>query len=247
MRALITLTLWAITHLSYAITNIEERRLTEHDSGWQRIIELGFNGESGNNKKRQWNNAVNASWQNDDIRFFSWASYQYGSSNDIKTDDNAFFHNRLVFNHRRVWAQEVYTQYQSDPFAALERRLLFGAGLRYQHRFSETSFINQGIGVFHEEVREREQKINIEQQTRLSLYTFKTWNSGTYRLQSTLYLQPVINDMDDVKAIWQWALVMPLGPRTEWRWQWQSNWDSKPPANTVKDNHKTQFKWAFRF
>lgn len=247
MRALITLLLLSMAHLTQAITNIEERRLTEQAAGWQRIIELGFNGESGNNKKRQWNNALNASWQNDDIRFFTWASYQYGTSNDTTTDDNAFLHNRVVFNHRRVWAQEIYLQYQSDPFAALEQRILVGSGLRYQHRFSDTSFLNQGIGLFHEEVRERETDLHVVQRTRASLYTFMTWRPSTYRFQSTVYVQPVVDDLTDIKAIWQWALIVPLGQRTEWRWQWQSSWDSKPPANTFKENHKTEFKLAFRF
>lgn len=247
MRVLITLVLLSMAHLAQAITNIEERRLKDQDDGWQRIVELGFNGESGNNRKRQLNNALNISWQNEDIRFFTWASYQYGTSNGNKTDDNSFLHNRVVFNHRRVWAQEIYLQYQSDPFAALERRILLGSGVRYQHRFSDTSFINQGIGIFHEEMREREDTLTISQKTRLSLYTFKMWNPGTYRVQSTLYVQPAFDDIEDVKAIWQWALVVPLGQRTEWRWQWQSSWDSKPPANTFKENHKTQFRLAIRF
>lgn len=231
-----------------AITNIEERRLQKDEQGFAGRMELGLDAQAGNNDKRKWSAAFNANWQNDDYRLFSWASRLYETSNGQRTDDDTFFHTRVVRNHRRLWAEEAFIQYERDPFAALSFRALTGAGVRYQRQLNERLRWNQGTGVFHEWVREEETAgERRDQLTRLNLYTHLQWQLATIKLQTTLYFQPVINEPADQRALWQLAATIPLGSQIDLKWQWQTRWDSRPPEGIEEQNHQTQLRLGINF
>lgn len=237
-----------LSFTAQAITNVEEKRAADDQLGWSGKAEVGFDAESGNNEKRKWNLGLNGNWQNDNKRFFTWGSRSYESSNGERTDDDTFIHSRLVLNRREIWSEEFYAQYERDPFAALAHRALIGAGMRYQHAFDEQTRLYQGLGFFHEEVRERVlDEDNSSQLTRLSLYTHIQWRLAYSKLQSTLYFQPSVDEPSDQRALWQLALTLPLGTHTDIKWQWQSRWDTRPPEGTEYHNHQTQLKLVVRF
>ncbi|WP_430461613.1 DUF481 domain-containing protein [Thalassolituus sp. LLYu03] len=248
MRILIAVAATAMTLPALAITNIEEKRARDEEPGWHSKAELGFDAESGNNEKRNWNVGLNTSWQNDEDRFFAWGTRAYGSSNGARTDDDAFFHGRFVHHHKAAWSQEVFAQYERDPFAALVHRTLLGAGIRHQNLFSGDSRWFQGAGAFHEEVRERDSEGEYDNQlTRLNLYSHLQWQAGYGMVQTTVYVQPSIDDSDDVRALWQFAYSVPVASQAEVKWQWQSRWDTQPPEGTEYHNHQTHLKLVLRF
>ena len=231
-----------------AITNIEERRLQKDQQGFAGRVELGLDAQAGNNEKRKWSAALNGNWQNDQYRVFSWASRLHETSNGRRTDDDTFFHTRVVRNHRRHWAQEAFVQYERDPFAALSSRALTGAGLRYQQKLDDNLLWSQGTGLFHEWVREEEASgEQSDQLTRLNLYTHLQWQLPAVKLQTTLYFQPVVDEPADQRALWQLAASIPLGSQVELKWQWQSRWDSRPPQGIEKENHQTQLRLGINF
>ncbi len=231
-----------------AITNIEERRSASDQSGFSGRTELGLDAQAGNNDKRKWSAALNINWQGERHRMFAWGNRLYESSNGRRTDDDTFVHSRLVLNYRDRWAEEMFVQYERDPFAALSARSLAGAGLRYQQHINEQLRWFQGSGLFYERVSEEEPDgVQTHQFARLNLYTHLQWQLPEATLQTTLYFQPRANDLADQRALWQFAISLPLGDRTELKWQWQSRLDTRPPADTEKENHQTQVKLAIRF
>lgn len=248
MRFLTAVIGTALTLPALAITNIEEKRAREDQPGWHSKAEAGFDAESGNNEKRQLSIGLNTSWQNEQDRFFAWGSRTYGTSNGIRTDDDTFFHGRFVHNHRQTWSEEAFAQYERDPFAALMHRALVGVGIRHQNLFSGDSRWYQGVGIFHEEVQEKDsQREYSDQLTRLNLYSHLQWQLEHSLLQTTLYVQPSVDNPDDVRSLWQIAFSVPVASQAEVKWQWQSRWDTRPPEGTEYHNHQTHLKLVLRF
>jgi putative salt-induced outer membrane protein YdiY len=248
MRILSAALLAALCFPAAAITNVEEKRAVDEKPGWHSKAEVGFDAESGNNEKRKWRVGLNTSWQNETDRFFAWGNRAYGSSNGARTDDDTFFHARFVHNHMASWSQEGFAQFERDPFAALLHRMLIGAGVRYQQSFAQESRWFQGAGIFHEQLQERAEGSEYSNQlTRLNLYSHLQWRLNPSMIQTTIYVQPSVDDTDDVRALWQLAITLPVASQTDLKWQWQSRWDTKPPEGTEYHNHQTHLTLAFRF
>lgn len=232
-----------------AIVNVEERRDATPKDGVQGTLELGLDSQWGNNDKRRWSGGINLNWQGQEHRFFAWGNRLYETSNGTRTDDDTFAHARLVLHSRERWSQEFFTQYERDPFARLQDRTLAGAGLRYQWPVSEDMRWFQGFGMFRERVTETSSLGDDTQWlTRASFYTHMFWRlPERYSLQSTLYLQPEVSDHDDLRALWQLSVTVPLTTYLSLKWQWQSRFDNRPPDNTERSNHETRLRLALYF
>lgn len=245
-RPLLVLTLIPLQTL--AITNIEEKRRAQDNDGWQNSAVVGFDAQSGNTKERDWNVGLNTSWQNSEHRAFGWYTRSYESVNDERTSDNTFAHLRFVRHFRASIGQEAFLQYERDPFAQLKYRFLAGGGIRLQKTWQDDQLIRQGIGAFHEEIKEDNGMGETEAQlTRLNLYTHGETPLGYSHILGTVYLQPSIDDTDDVRALARFKMRLPLASNTDLNWQWQTRWDSRPPEGAEELNHQTQLSVAVRF
>lgn len=246
-RALLALLLLPLTQVQ-AITNIEEKRRDQDADGWQNSASAGFDAQSGNNEKRIWNLGLNTSWQSPVNRVFGWYTRNYESLNSETASDNTFSHLRYVHNHRDFFGQETFLQYERDPFAALQYRFLAGAGVRFQKRWQDDQVIRQGVGLFHEQVKETEADgSETTELTRLNLYTHGETKLGYSHLLGTIYLQPSVDDTDDVRALARLTLRIPVSKATDLRWNWQTRYDSMPPEGTEYHNHQTQLAVSVRF
>ncbi|MEQ3693512.1 MAG: DUF481 domain-containing protein [Alcanivorax sp.] len=231
-----------------AITDIEAKRRNQSADGWASSINAGFDAASGNSKKRNWNLGLNTGWQNTDHQVFGWYARTYESVNDDSVTDTTFSHLRYVRHYRETFGQETFLQYERDPFAALQSRFLAGAGVRFQYFWQPTQLIRQGVGLFHEQVEETNGDGAIEAQlTRANLYTHGETPFGLGKLAGTVYLQPSIDDTEDLRALGRLSYSVPVASNTDLSWQWQARWDSKPPEGIERRNITTQFAVSVRF
>ena len=232
----------------HAITDIEAKRRNQDVDGWGSSVSAGFDAASGNSKKRNWNLGLNTGWQNTNNQIFGWYSRTYESVNDDSVTDNAFAHLRFVHNYREIFGQETFLQYERDPFSALQYRFLAGVGIRLQHQWKANQLVRQGIGLFHEQVEETQGDGSIEAQlTRVNLYTHGETPLGLGKFSGTVYLQPSIDDTDDLRALGRLTYSVPVASNTDLSWQWQTRWDSKPPEGIERRNNTTQLAVSVRF
>ena len=164
----------------------------------------------------------------------------------------------MIHNHRKVIASEYFLQYEQDPFSGLKRRFLQGAGLRW-HSWHKPNIDNkqssgdsfQGLGVFNEQVREVDLgRTETDQLYRANIYSHWLYqNSGERPLSTsiTLYVQPNLADTDDIKALLQGQVSLPINKKLHFQWKWQSNWDSRPPSDKAKRVHETVMELKYIF
>jgi len=243
---------------SYAITNIEKERTAKLESGWNGHIHLKFNSKSGNNDKTDLGIGSHIRWNNDPFKWLNWYSRNYQRNNGITSNDETFFHTRLIHNHQQIIATEYFLQYEDAPFSGIKRRALEGLGLRLRSWFKPQTELNhssgesyQGIGIFSEQIREVDLgKTQTEQHFRANLYSNWLYQHSGERAISTsitLYVQPNLADSEDVKALLQAQLSLPINEQLHLQWKLQSNWDSRPPSGVSKEVHETnvQLKYSF--
>ena len=243
---------------SQAISNIEKERTAKSAEGWNGNVRFKFSGKDGNNEETEWGIGSHISWNNKQFKWLNWYSRDYERNNGYRSDDKTFLHTRLIHNHQQTIASEYFLQYEQAPFAGLKRRLLQGVGMRWHswHRAnnedkqsSGDSF--QGLGVFNEQVREVDLgSTQVEQRYRGNLYSHWLYQHSGERAISTsatLYIQPDLANIDDVKALLQAQVSIPISDQLHLQWKWQSNWDSRPPSGISKEVHETkmQLKYAF--
>ncbi len=255
---LLVLCLGIFSQPSQAISNIEKERTSKKDEGWNGNLRFKFSGKDGNNEETELGLGAHLRWSNDTISWLNWANHEYDRNDGNTTDDETFIHSRLIHNHRKVIASEYFLQYEQDPFSGLKRRFLQGAGLRW-HSWHKPNIDNkqssgdsfQGFGVFNEHVREVDfGRTETDQLYRANIYSHWLYqNSGERPLSTsiTLYVQPNLADTDDIKALLQGQVSLPINKKLHFQWKWQSNWDSRPPSDKAKRVHETVMELKYIF
>lgn len=243
---------------SFAITNIEKERTAISEAGWNGHIRLKFNGKTGNNDEAELGIGSHIRWNNEKLKWLNWYSRDYERNNGTLSNDATFFHTRLIHNHQQVIATEYFLQYEQAPFSGIKRRALEGMGIRFRSWFKpqteqkqSSGESYQGIGIFNEQVREVDLgSTQVEQRFRGNLYSHWLYQHSGEKAVSTgitLYIQPDLADFDDVKALLQAQVSVPISEQLHLQWKLQSNWDSRPPSDVSKEVHETtlQLKYSF--
>lgn len=243
---------------SFAITNIEKERTAKSEEGWNGHVRLKFNGKSGNNDETDLGIGSHIRWNNETVKWLNWYSRDYQRNNGITSNDQTFFHTRVIHNHQQVIATEYFLQYEQAPFSGIKRRALEGVGVRFRSWFKpqteqkqSSGESYQGIGVFNEQVREVDLgSTQVEQRFRGNLYSHWLYQNAGERAISTsvtVYIQPDLANVDDVKALLQAQVSLPINEQLHLQWKLQSNWDSLPPSGVTREVHETnvQLKYSF--
>jgi putative salt-induced outer membrane protein YdiY len=231
----INLILWATPALSQV--NTESMAAQASESGWAYELNASITLKRGNTESL----AVGAGsklrfltlhhdadlpkggepWFRD--RFLAVGNFTYESSSGDRIDNEAFAHLRWTrMWHPRV-GHELYSQVEYAEFRRLNRRLLFGGGVRTVIANREIVQFWVGTGYFVEledydlsELR----PIDFEsQQTnhRWSSYVALKLNDKEENVQwvNTLYIQPRFDDFADYQLLYESSLsVVILGPMT---------------------------------
>lgn len=255
---LLLLFLTTVPFQSHAITNIEKERTSKAEEGWNGNVRFKFSGKDGNNEETDWGIGSHIRWNNTEFKWLNWYSRDYQRNNGYRSDDETFLHSRLIHNHQQTLASEYFLQYQQAPFSGVKRRLLQGVGLRWNSWDKKNTGTKQssgegfqGIGLFNEQVREVDLgSTQTEQLYRANFYSHWLYQHSGERAISTsatLYIQPDLADSDDIKALLQAQISIPINEQLHLQWKWQSNWDSRPPSGVSKEVHETkmQLKYAF--
>lgn len=243
---------------TFAITNIEKERTAQSEDGWNGHIHLKLNGKSGNNDEAELGIGSHARWNNQTLKWLNWYSRDYERNNGVLSNDETFFHTRLIHNHQKIIATEYFLQYEQAPFDGIKRRALEGIGLRWRnwfkpqgdtHQSSGESY--QGLGIFNEQVREVDAgRTQTEQLVRANLYShwlYQNAGENAVSTSATLYIQPDLADTDDVKALLQAQVSVPISDKLHLQWKLQSNWDSRPPSEAAKETHETTMQLKYKF
>lgn len=226
---------------SSQIVNMESSR-KENLIGSHLQINVGLNGSSGTVDRTNYSlegrvdvNSIN--WQR-----FAIFSYKREEKDDSITSNNTFMHLRGVRKLSPLVAIEGFIQLSEKPLQKIKRRELIGAGIR----LSPYKSIKIGLGLFNE----NEERILSEarETVRINSYLTNSFNiSESASFDTTLYIQPDVEDFSEIRSYLVLGLRLKISERFSSIITYENTYDSSPPPLTDKSNSFYGVKFSFEY
>jgi putative salt-induced outer membrane protein YdiY len=236
------LSLFLLNDLVFAqIVNMESAR-KESLSGFQFQANFGLNGSSGTVDRTNYSVETRLDYNSNKWQRFGVFSYKREEKDDSITSNNTFFHLRAVRKVNNLVSWEVFSQLSEKPLQKIKRRELFGAGVR----LSPYKTLRIGLGLFDE----NEERILSETRktTRLNTYITNDFKiSDTATFESTLYIQPDIDDFSEVRSFFVAGLRLKITEKFSSIISYENTYDSSPPPSTDQSNSFYGIKFSFEY
>ncbi|HEY7772347.1 MAG TPA: DUF481 domain-containing protein [Marinagarivorans sp.] len=219
---------------AWAISNIEDQRPGPPEEGVSGSVELGLSGKTGDSREEDYTLNARLNYRQGDEIFFVIGSREYGSTRDIKDDDNSFVHARWMHQLNAKWTTEAFVQWEQDVFSNLVSRRLAGGGLRYAIASKEDVFsLAVGAGGFREyESLDLGTTERDSQLWRCNTYlSYSHQLSSNTAISSTTYVQPAVDDFDDLRALFTMSLNVKVSKALNLRVSYEAKYDSRPAKN----------------
>ena len=151
-------------------------------------------------------------------------------------------HLRGVRKISPLLAIEGFIQLSEKPLQKIKRRELIGAGIR----LSPYKSIKVGLGVFNED---EERVLSKSRETvRINSYITNSFNiSESASFESTLYIQPDIEDFSELRSYLVLGLRLKISERFSSIITYENTHDSSPPPLTDKSNSFYGVKFSFEY
>lgn len=231
MTRLLSIILFCVPTSAFAITNIESQRLNNTTPGTKGNISFTLDGEVSESDEFTLGSAITfiRSYSRDE--WIVLLNREYSEIDSEVNTDETLLHVRHLTKHNPHWGHEVFTQYEEDLFSDLAKRTLLGAGVRYTLDANpELKTANHfGFGLFYEDEEYADTILeDDEQNVRLNIYwSYRNKLAENTTYTSTLYFQPDVNALDDIKGLWQNAVTVSVTSTISLSVTW----------NVIHDNH----------
>ena len=223
------------------IVNMESAR-KENLSGFHFQANLGLNGSSGTVDRTNYSVETRLDYNSNRWQRFGVFSYKREEKDDSITSNNTFLHLRAVRKVNDLVSWEIFAQLSEKPLQKIKRRELFGAGLR----FSPFKSLRIGLGLFDE--NEKRILSETRKTTRLNTYITNDFKiSDTAIFESTLYIQPDIDDLSEVRSFFVAGLRLKITEKFSSIISFENTYDSSPPPNTDESNIFYGIKFSFEY
>lgn len=223
------------------IVNMESSR-KEGLIGSHFQINIGLNGSSGTVDRTNYSLEGRVDVNSDKWQRFGILSYKREEKDDSITSNNTFLHLRGVRKISPLLAVEGFIQLSEKPLQKIKRRELIGAGIR----LSPYKSIKVGLGVFNED---EERVLSKSRETvRINSYITNSFNiSESASFESTLYIQPDIEDFSELRSYLVLGLRLKISERFSSIITYENTNDSSPPPLTDKSNSFYGVKFSFEY
>lgn len=223
------------------IVNMESSR-KEGLIGSHFQINIGLNGSSGTVDRTNYSLEGRVDVNSDKWQRFGILSYKREEKDNSITSNNTFLHLRGVRKISPLLAVEGFIQLSEKPLQKIKRRELIGAGIR----LSPYKSIKVGLGVFNED---EERVLSKSRETvRINSYITNSFNiSESASFESTLYIQPDIEDFSELRSYLVLGLRLKISERFSSIITYENTNDSSPPPLTDKSNSFYGVKFSFEY
>ena len=223
------------------IVNMESSR-KEGLIGSHFQINIGLNGSSGTVDRTNYSLEGRVDVNSDKWQRFAILSYKREEKDDSINSNNTFLHLRGVRKISPLLAVEGFIQLSEKPLQKIKRRELIGAGIR----LSPYKSIKVGLGVFNED---EERVLSKSRETvRINSYITNSFNiSESASFESTLYIQPDIEDFSELRSYLILGLRLKISERFSSIITYENTHDSSPPPLTDKSNSFYGVKFSFEY
>lgn len=206
---------------------------------------VGFDAQGGNTDVVEIGAEGNLRFVTDRHTLRLMAGYDFEQADGEDQSDDSFVH--LRHNRRLTHGLHslLFAQWQRNPFQRLTRRVLLGAGARFDALADERGHLT--LGAAHMAEFERVEDIDDTTAQRLSAYLDTSWSVGKATVAANTFVQPRWSDFGDVRAIGSLGIESPLGGGLALGFTGTVTYDARPPDDVEETDWEvtTGFRYAF--
>jgi hypothetical protein len=218
------------------VVNIENRRIYDDTIGWSGAFDAGFSMVQ--NKDLLLNASFRPRVQYKTKRhyYLFLTDWFYSKGADRIYANTGMMHFRYgyrIFTKKNTrkspWKWESYSQIQYNQLLDQKMRALLGSGLRWKALDKKGYKLFAGTSTFYE-YEDIESSGLITRDWRWSNYVSWFINpKPTFSFTGVTYFQPMWVDRSDFRIMGQYALVFSFIKRTDFRIEFNTFYDSRPP------------------
>ncbi len=235
-----------------------EKFFSENKDGINIISELSGNYLKGNAELLQLNYTINTSFKNKKtiLRFISGGEYITEDNQDVSNGIFAQIRfNQLISNSSRFY---LFSQIQTSYILLLERRILNGAGYRFDLITQEKDSLlkhkmDVSIGIMQEEEILNKDRLLFNEQsytnyTRGNISINNKFHlNKPFTLVNNLYFQPYLKDLSDFRFFNELSLLFESNDFLSFVIDFELRYDNKPPIMLTQTDFNIQFGIVTKF
>lgn len=182
------------------------------ERGTEYGLSLAIGAEGGNNDTFEADLAGSIGWRGELNRLRLMSEYDFKRADGNDTSDDSMAHLRHNYRLSESWSTLAFTQWQRNPFQRLRRRVLVGAGLRWDAIRTENVRLAFGSAPMLEYETLSGEDEDERSTVRVSNFVDWAWTleNGT-QLSARIFLQPRASDLEDVRSSGAAEIAAPLG------------------------------------
>ncbi|MFZ4785608.1 MAG: DUF481 domain-containing protein [Flavobacteriales bacterium] len=229
------------------VVNIEQARIHLDTTGWAGIAHANFQAQKYNNLL--FSSSLRGSVQHRiDKRIWLYlVDGGFSVADQVQFNNNALAHVRYNYLLSDFLQWETFTQLQQNRLLGLDRRYLTGTGMRMIISETDRAKIYFGLMGMLELERAKPSPRTFAY-GRTSTYLSFTWKEvGKWAVSSTMYFQPLMDNIKDYRFSGQHAFAFALNEQWSFRLEITHFYDSRPPQDFVEGNFSSTFGIAYDF
>jgi hypothetical protein len=240
----------ATTAEAQTILNVERLQPGDVD-GWHWGLEGEFSLSRGNTEYVDLFSGVVGGhrWTDHWLRLFVGLDYRSETGESLEND--RYLHARYNRWLSERWQTFHFLQLQASRGNLLQRRTLFGSGIRHRLVDGRTTF-DLGTGVMHERENLDQDRIVDDHpvQARVwrmaNLFVATRQLSESLRLVGVAYVQPDLEDLEDLRTLTDLSLQIGLTDNVDLTLRGEWRRDSRPPQGVRRSDVVFMTGFAFR-
>jgi len=223
----------------WAQVNTESFRIKSDSSGFSVIADLELALMAGNTDFQHFgsNSRINYNWTKFQYTFLI-INGGFGREDGKTFFSQALFHIRHVQTLTKFLQLEIFSQYDNNKSLLLLNRYLAGAGIRYRFLNKENIISRIGCSFFYEQ-EEYNLPANSLYEKQTNIIRFNSYLTFNFKIKegltflSVTYLQPDVENIDDLRLLSNNALNIKLSDNLSLNIKLDGRYDSMP-ADGIK-------------
>jgi len=251
-RLLLILSIALFTQPALAIVSMQDIHLNPPGEGLGGKLVFDLSTLGGNSNKEEYDVGGNLSWRQGKSASYLLLNRAYGESLSVPYTDKAFVHLREIYQATPRLAWEAFVQGETDRFARLTLRQLYGAGARFTFKPGDNSLIYLGTGAFSVGETLDDKPGTTDGGTtslvRANLYLVVKYSlNDRIKLINSTYLQPALSDSQDWRMLESLSLQVALSDTLAWKMSLGYRHDNQPPQTLGPLDQSFSSSLVYRF
>lgn len=230
------------------VVNIENRRIYDDTLGWSGAFDAGFSAIKNKDLLLNASFRPRVQYKTRKHYYLFLTDWYYSKGADRIYANSGMVHFRYAYRlgkknstKKSPWKWESYAQIQYNQLLDQRLRTLAGTGIRIKALDKKGYRIFAGTSSFYE-YEDIISSGQINEDVRWSNYVSWFLNpKSTFSFSGVTYFQPLWRDMSDFRLMGQYSLNFHVFKRFDFRFEFNTFYDSNPPLNVNNWIFNTSF------